>query len=250
MLSIIICSIDPAKFTAVSRNLAALLGDEPHEIIGVHDAKSLCEGYNRGAARASGEWFIFCHDDIEILSADFRQKLKRHMQSFDVFGVAGTDRVVNGLWSLAGPPYIHGQIAHFHPHSNEFDVSLFSAPARSVGKIQAIDGLFIAARREVVEKVPFDQETFDGFHAYDTDFTFSAYLAGFRLGVACDIAILHASVGNPDKVWQHYMQKFNRKHLCHLYPMPRRAFTVASVRVQTREEVIEVMTPPYWRDSD
>ena len=37
------------------------------------------------------------------------------------------------------------------------------------------------------------QVTFDGFHHYDLDFSYSAYRAGFRLAVVNDICIYHAS---------------------------------------------------------
>src|SRR6185369_12426173 len=110
-----------------------------------------------------------------------------------------------------------------------------SAPAARVGDIAALDGVFIAARRSVLEKIRWDEQTFDGWHCYDTDFTFTAHRAGFKLAVACDIPIIHQSVGNPDKVWEHYMQRFHRKHLARLYPMPRREFVTAQVRVRSKQ---------------
>jgi hypothetical protein len=36
------------------------------EIIGIHDARSLADGYNRGIAQSRGEHIILSHDDIEI----------------------------------------------------------------------------------------------------------------------------------------------------------------------------------------
>lgn len=254
MLSVITCSIDPAKFDALQRNLAQLLANEPHEIIRVDDARSLCEGYNRGVARAAAaaEHFVFCHDDIEILSGDFLAKLKRHLRAFDVIGVAGTDRVVNPLWSALGPPHIHGQVAHYRPPPlDAFDVQIFSTPGRAVGNIQAMDGLFLAARRAVVERVRFDEQTFDGWHGYDVDWTFAAHLGGFRLGVGCDIAVVHRSVGNiQEQAWHEYGRRFLKKYEGRIVPAPRRKFQVAVARVATRAEALAVMTPPYWPPAD
>jgi GT2 family glycosyltransferase len=246
MFSIIICSITPAKFQAVTRNLALLLGNEPHEFIGVHDAKSLCEGYNRALAHAKGDRLIFCHDDIEVLNGDFRPKLIGHLDRFDVVGVAGSDRLVGGLWSLAGPPFIHGQIAHPNLPSQAYEVEIFSTPARAVRNIQGLDGLFLAARREVLERIRFDEQTFDGWHGYDIDFTFAAHLAGFKLGVACDINILHHSVGTIGPAWEHYARRFNQKYVRHLSPISERKFLPARVLVRTKAEVLEVMNPRYW----
>ena len=70
-ISIIICSADPQLFAKVCANYRpALLRSVSHEIIGIHDACSLCEGYNRGIARASGDVLVFSHDDIEIVTPD------------------------------------------------------------------------------------------------------------------------------------------------------------------------------------
>src|SRR5882724_172154 len=111
MISVIICSIHNDRFAAVAKNYSDLLKHEPHEIIRISDARSLCEGYNRGIAASRGDILIFSHDDIEILTADFASRLKEHLANFDLIGVAGTSRLLRGGWQDAGPPYIFGQVA-------------------------------------------------------------------------------------------------------------------------------------------
>jgi GT2 family glycosyltransferase len=249
MLSIIICSINEENFKQQQHQYARLLGDRAFEIIGVHDARSLCEGYNRGVARASKDatHFIFAHDDIEFLSDDVRPKLERSLREFDVVGVAGASRAVGGLWSFAAPPYTFGQIAHFKPPPlNVLDVEIFGVPGRQIGGIQLLDGVFIAAHRKVVERITWDAQTFDGWHGYDVDWSFRAHLAGFRLGVACDIAVIHASSGKPDNVWETYAARFVEKHRPHLLPQLRRQFQISAVRTHSRKDALEVMTPPWW----
>jgi GT2 family glycosyltransferase len=240
MISIIICSIDDARFAAMSANYAELLKDEPHEIIRISDARSICEGYMRGIARSRGERLVFCHDDIEILNSDFAARLNEHLGQFDLVGVAGTNRLIRGEWVAAGPPYIFGQVAQDHPQEG-FVVRIFGVPGRSVGGIQAMDGLFFAARRAVVERIPFDAQTFDGFHHYDLDFSFAAHLAGFRLGIANDIHIIHRSWGSHDQSWRNYAGRFDRKYAGRLNPMPPRRFAFAWVCVRTKQEVREIM---------
>ncbi len=246
MTSFIICSIDAAKFKAVTQNITERMGSEPSEIIGIHDARNLCEGYNRGVAHARGETIVFCHDDIEILTPDFAGRLRGHMEQFDVAGVAGTERVIGGLWSYAGPPYLFGQIAHPTMTGGGYEVDIFSVPRRAIGNIAGLDGVFIAVRRAVLDKVRFDEKTFDAWHLYDLDFTFAAHLAGFRLAVMADIQLIHQSAGNVKGTWKQYMRLFNRKYLNDLYPMPRRTFVAGHVIVDSKEEVLEVMTPSWW----
>lgn len=226
MISIIICSIDPEKFGRVTRNYAALMEGEAHEIIGIHDARSLAEGYNRGIRQSRGSILVFCHDDIEILSLDFASRIKRHLQSFDVVGPVGTSRVVDGFWPRAGAPFLHGQVAVPAPPAfspAKYIVNFFGSPSPGslgtplVPAIQALDGLFFALRRPVAEEIGFDEETFDGFHGYDIDFTYRAFLAGFRLAVHNDIAIIHQSKpGNFDDSWHAYNVRFKSKHAASL----------------------------------
>jgi hypothetical protein len=102
VISIVVCSIDPVKFAAVTRNFAAAMGDVHYEIVGIHDARSLCEGYNRGIARARGEICVFAHDDIEILAPDLPGALRRHLRDHDVVGVAGATRLAGMGWANAG----------------------------------------------------------------------------------------------------------------------------------------------------
>jgi Glycosyltransferase like family len=241
MISVVICSINPVKFQAIVANYKALMGDEIYEVVGIHDASSLCEGYNRGAAKAKGDLIIFCHDDIEILNPEFTLRLKRHLEEVDIVGVAGTQKLIHGSWYIAGPPYIAGQVAHLN-QDGSYRVEIFgSHPAGYIDGIQALDGLFFAVRREVLEKIRFDEETFDGFHFYDLDFTFCAYLQGFRLRVANDIHLIHASVGNTDAAWQEYMQRFVVKYAEHLYPAYPAEAQCSFVRTTSKAQILRIL---------
>jgi GT2 family glycosyltransferase len=241
MLSVIVCSADPAKAAASAAHYHRLLGAEPHEVIGIPDARSLAEGYNRGVARSRGELLVFSHDDVEVLTPDLVPRLVSHLAAHDVVGMAGTTRLIDGNWVSAGPPHIFGQVAHPAPSGKGYVVCLYGAPTLRAEPVQALDGLFLACRREVFASLCFDEQTFDGFHCYDSDFTFAAYLAGFRLAVCNDIALLHASGGTYDKKWEYAMRLFANKYRDRLPPAQRRPFQFATVQVQTRQEVLEVM---------
>jgi len=73
MISIVMCSRDDTRFRRAQQHFIEVMGQEPHEIIRISDAKSMCEGYNRGFAQAKGDLIIFCHDDIEFLIPTFRK---------------------------------------------------------------------------------------------------------------------------------------------------------------------------------
>jgi len=211
LFSVITCSIDPLKFAQVNLCYKRVFSDFPHEIIGIHDARSLAEGYNRALRRARGDIVIFSHDDILILDPDFAQKISHRLRNFDILGFAGTRRVIAENWWSAGFPWLCGAVAHI------IDKKLFlnswnPEPWPVVDGIQGIDGLCIMARREVAEEIGFDEATFDGFHLYDLDFSFSAWRAGKKLGVCCDIPVIHASSGSYGKEHAHYGRLFIEKH--------------------------------------
>jgi GT2 family glycosyltransferase len=246
MISVIICGNDPAKFAAAQASYAAAMGEHPWEIIGIHDAKSLAEGYNRGFSRSRGQIVIFSHDDVEILDPDFRRRLITHLERFDLIGVAGTDRLVDGRWQSVGAPHLFGQV--LHPWQDKFVLHLFGAPWPVIPNIQALDGVFLAARRSVPMRIAFDSVNFDGFHFYDVDFSFQAYRAGMKLAVANDIHLLHYSMGKYNEVWKAYGARFNQKWKSHFSSGVLPEYQIAVVQVDSKETALEIMNPPYWSD--
>jgi GT2 family glycosyltransferase len=95
--------------------------------------------------------------------------------------------------------------------------------------------------------VRFD-ESLPGFHYYDLDFTYSAFLAGFKLAVVNDIHAIHHSTGNFGQQWAQQATRFNEKWTNRMPPRPNRPLSFAGVTVTTREEIWEVVHPPHWNE--
>lgn len=235
LVSFIVCSIDDGKLAALTENIARHFAGMPHEIIAIRNAASLCEGYNRGVRQAGGDYLVFCHDDIEILAPDFAARLKINLQEGDIVGVAGTTLLCGSTWVDAGWPHIHGMVA-LPPSALCCELLVFDARRRAVTDIQALDGLFFAVRREVLECLRFDEHLFDGFHFYDLDFTYRAYLAGFKLTVCSDLLLAHHSRGSYDEIWQAYAKVFLEKHRATLPLRPASRPTNPSVKLPTTNE--------------
>jgi GT2 family glycosyltransferase len=216
MISVLICSIDPSKYERVTANYSRVLADHPHEIIGIHDARSLAEGYNRAVRKSRGDFLLFSHDDVEIVSGDLAPAIVRASKALDVIGVVGTSKVLSGYWPAAGHPFLHGWLAQpapaVRPAEQRYYVGVFGVEGPLTAGVQGLDGMFFVARRAVVESVPFDEQTFDGFHGYDLDFSFTAHLAGFSVGTSAEIAVIHASGGSFGDAWQRYANRFAEKH--------------------------------------
>ncbi|HEX4797078.1 MAG TPA: glycosyltransferase [Humisphaera sp.] len=248
MISVIICSINQARFARAKYMYGQLLAGAQHEIIGIHDATGLAEGYIRGAVKSKGEWVIFSHDDVQFGAPDFLQRLMGHMEQCDVLGIAGTRRMTDAKWIASGMPYAYGQVATPDPSDGSISVIIWSVPARRIEHIQALDGVFLCVRRTILDTVQFDANTFKGFHHYDLDFTFRAHLAGHRLVVATDLHAVHDSPGKPDAAWEADAQKFRAKFAALLAPPLPRSTSFCIVKVKTVEDMVDVMTPSHWMD--
>ena len=200
-VSIIICSVDEAKFAEASASYRERFAAVPHEIVAIRDARSLAEGFNRGARLATGEIFIFSHDDVLLLTPDFAQRLLAHLRHWDGIGVCGTSRLTGANWTNSGQPFLHGHIVH-QPAGEKGLITMVLGCAPEVQAVEGIVGAFVAVRREVWEHTAFDEAGCDGFHLYDLDFSLRASRAGFRLGIPMDLTLLHRSMGSYGRVWR------------------------------------------------
>jgi tetratricopeptide (TPR) repeat protein len=211
LFSFVVCSIDEEKFAALSRTIATRFASVPHEVVRIPDATSLCEGYNRGFAHSRGDAVVYCHDDIDLLAPDAAPRLARHLTHADFVGVAGATRVTGPAVFWAGHPWLHGWVTYHAPGDADYEVTAMSLDAPLVTGIAALDGVFVACRRDAAAAVPYDEATFDGFHLYDLDVSYRAHRAGFRLAVACDLGIVHESKGDFGAEWSRYAARFRTK---------------------------------------
>ena len=246
MISVIVNSHLPQLAEQVSRMYHRLLIEVPHEVIVISDARSMCDGYKRGTSQSRGDLLVYSHHDVECLFDDFSDVLQQALSRYDVIGVAGTDKLVNPVWTNAGLGHMFGQVVHPN-NQGTHDVEVYGAPAPVVGGMVAMDGLFLAARREVAIQVGWDEATFDGFHFYDIDFTFRASQAGFKLAVVPQLGFLHASTGMADgDKYQVYAQRFIAKHSAKIFSENVNPFQVALQRVPDLDAARRVMRPEFW----
>jgi Glycosyltransferase like family/Tetratricopeptide repeat len=211
LISFITCTITEAKLERLRASLAVAMDSAPWELVPVTDARSLCEGYTRGFTRSRGELVVFCHDDIEVLCDRFSDRLIDAFDGADIFGVAGATKLNGPALGWAGAPFLHGSVTH--PEGELFFPSLCSSAGPRVEGAQGLDGLFIATRRDVVESIGFDAETFDAFDFYDVDFTYRAWKAGLRLRIQTDLHLLHASRGKFGPRYAFYSERFRAKNM-------------------------------------
>jgi hypothetical protein len=211
-ISIVVCSVRPALLEAMLENYRAALGEREHEVIAIGDARSLCEGYNRGLALARHPIVVFSHDDVELLSPRPFDAIEHALESHHVVGIAGAALVSGPAVMWAGHPHLRGFVAlPGRDPPGAIQATVYGLECGIVGGMQALDGFFFAARREAALAVGFDEKAFDGFHFYDLDFTYRAHAAGLKLAVTTEVCALHLSLGNFGEEWRRYSQRFAQK---------------------------------------
>ena len=210
-VAIVICSIDDARHDRAVALYRRLFSALRHEIISIRNARSLAEAYHWALRRTGADVVILSPDDVDILAPDFAARLLDRLRTFDVVGVAGSTRMTGPAMGWSGHPYLRGWITHHADDGATWQVDVLD-PRPVSGGIAVLDGVLLAGRREAFQAVPFDAANFDGFHLADIDWSYRAARAGFKLGVAGDLLLVHASRGNYDATWQHYADRFSRKH--------------------------------------
>jgi hypothetical protein len=207
--SIVVCSIDAARLTRMQESFRAALAGREHEFIVIRDARSLCEGYERGLRAARHDLIVFSHDDVALEGAGAFDALQRALASHDVVGLAGSRLARGPAFAWAGHPHLAGIVCY--PAGERWKATVYSLQAGIMDGMQALDGFLFAARRAAALAVGFDAATFDAFHFYDLDFTYRAHRAGLRIAVTTEVLAIHASEGRFDEGWRAHAQRFLRK---------------------------------------
>ncbi len=194
MYSVIVNSIDPQKFERLEQNLVHVLRDAEWELVHISDAKSMCDGYNRGMVKSQGEHLIFCHDDIEFLADSIHSQLDYAFQYSDLFGILGSRVLCSANWMRSCQPHTLGYIVQLSESGHQRIVMCGLEDTLMFGA-QGLDGVMIGCHRRVAEQLRWDDVTFDGWHGYDVDFSYRAFQAGFNIAVVGFLPLIHYSTG-------------------------------------------------------
>ncbi len=236
-LSIILCSRDDARYAKFVAECERALCSSHFEIIRIADAKSMCEGYNRGTDAATGELFLYCHDDIEFITDGVHRALINALADFDVASCVGSSVVDGPTWMCHDATNSQGWMAAKDETSGRYSIGIIGVP-NPQSLLAAGDGCFIACRNAVAHTLRWDEATFDSFHLYDIDFCLRAQNGGFRIGVTRGLMINHWSQGSFDAAWREHAQRFLQKH--DMTPGPEAVNQWISIQVGTRAEASRV----------
>ena len=224
-VSVVVCSIDPAKLARAGASYRKRFGPALLEIIAFDDARSLAEAYNRGLDRARGDVVVFSHDDIELLAPEFAARLEAHLVRHDLVGIAGTTRLVGGAWHLAGEPHDAMLVVAPHPQTGTPTMVIEGRGPLVVPGMQALDGVFLATRTTTARALALRRRHVRRLPPLRPRLHVPRPPCRAGLAVCRDLVLWHASQGRYDARWDLDRQRFERKFAGRLgsAPVTRRA---------------------------
>lgn len=207
MLSVIICSVNPARLQQLTQNIHETIGVE-HEIIAFdnrEEGRSIAKVYNDMARKARYPYLLFVHEDVKLHTPGWGNVLeeKLYEPSCGVLGVAGSlykSPLYSG-WYQVKEWVVSYHIQRFGKESKMMACNITeNLPYKEV---VTLDGMALSVRKEVWEKHPFDEKELPGFHCYDLDFTLQLVHQGYKNYVCCSPRFIleHYSPGHYSDEW-------------------------------------------------
>ena len=203
MISIIICSLKSEIDSKLYENINSTIG-VPFELIYIYNEKnkySIFEAYNIGVEKSGFDFCCFMHDDIIYHSNNWGNKVVEMFNSTDAnaLAVAGTRylRKMPAYWpseynvvNLIQTSLKNKQFEKVHWNTND-----------SFRQILAFDGLWFCIKKDLFEKIMFDNKLYKGFHFYDLDISLQIYFSGNKSYFIPNILIEHTSLGKINNDW-------------------------------------------------
>lgn len=62
--------------------------------------------------------------------------------------------------------------------------------------VALVDGLWMCFRKNIFEKIKWDEDNYEGFHCYDSDISMQVHAMGYEVCVINKVEIIHKSVAN------------------------------------------------------
>lgn len=223
MISIIICSRKQNITYNLIENIEGTIG-VPYELIIIDNSNnnySIFQAYDKGVKLSKGEILCFMHEDILYHTQGWGEKVIKHFLDIRIglIGVRGCHYYPSkacGWWYF--PNLLSGQaLQRFYKENGDYDLEhikhfrLKTDKSSGVDAV-AVDGFWFCARKELFNKIRFDNEYYGGgWHAYDIDICLQVLSIGFSVQVIYDILIEHFSNGNANDEWLDAMSLFQKK---------------------------------------
>jgi hypothetical protein len=192
------------KLGSVAKGMIHTLSSYGVQVKFLSDQTSIFDAYKKGITfcdAAPDDIIILCHDDLQFIGdkAGFIAALSPCIKKeTGIVGPAGTTFLgKEAVWWdherwQAG--YHRGQVQHRNEVNGR--TAIHSTNYGPYGQVVALDGLFLAARKEVWDTIGLEKPNyFEGnWDFYDIHYTTTAHLLGYK-NYAVPLHVIHQSAG-------------------------------------------------------
>lgn len=222
MISIIICNKKATLDASVEKNIRDTIGVD-YEIISIDNSRgqyNIFQAYNEGMAKAKGDILCFMHDDILFRSNGWGKVVEESFSSdpkMGALGVAGGHFLPDCpcSWSTCKTTSFHVWQTNRDGSATEYGCTDYT-DGKQLVEVACLDGLFMCIRQSLFDTIRFDDQTFSGFHCYDSDICMQVMAAGYSVNVTFDIDIEHHSNGACNQQYYDNLELWHKKWHSHL----------------------------------
>lgn len=173
--------------------------------------KSAAEALNYGGRQAKGKYIMFIHQDVELDSDLWLEKVENLLEAIPDLGIAGVAGMSeNGKTdNERGRGYI----------SDCGQIWKFANPVEKPEKVQTLDECLLIVPRSVFNKLQFDSKTFDNWHCYGADYCLSVREIGLNSYVFPAFIYHRSLLTNVKNVLSYQKRLFNKhgRNYKHIY---------------------------------
>lgn len=182
------------------------------ELIDVRNAKSMCEGYNRGMRQAKAKYKIYFHQDCFLVNENMLNYMLHIFNSSSDIGAIGSIGARNlpksGVWwdGLR----VYGRVIHACEPESVID-SEVEQPDEEFIDVAGADGLMLATQVDVEWR----EDLFTGWHFYDVSLSRELARRGYRTVVPRQERCwcIHCPTEKPlDKAYKVYQKVFIKEY--------------------------------------
>lgn len=212
MISIITLSYRQTFLNILEENISNTIGDCVYEIIVINNNTgkySICTAYNEGIRQAKGKYFCFLHEDVIFKTKNWGNEFINSMNGNPRLGLIG---ILGSKFKSAFPTgwynpidncaYHTGNILQGKDSYEEAPFRDFSPRSEILDRVVCLDGVLLFTKKEIVDRLHFDENLLKGFHGYDIDFSLQTYFSGYEIAVLKSVKLLHYSAGNANHEWE------------------------------------------------
>lgn len=244
MISIVICSRKADISQELKDNIAATIGCE-YELCVIDNSRNeynIFTAYNEGVRRAKGGIVLFAHDDVaKYHTQDWGKNVEAHFnedEKLGLIGITGTHFLPNvpAEWYCCHTPS-GGCIQKVNGVTENMQKLSDFSDGKNIVEAVMVDGMWFCIRKKLFDTIRFDNETYEGWHCYDTDICLQVINAGYKVGIASDVLIEHTSFGTWNEQWMNATKTVYDKWK-HILPLVR-GMKMTEEEIQWRTEYID-----------